>query len=85
MSNKVTCVDIDPVKIKKLNKGSIPIFEPILEAMVLKKAAVLIILTEWKEFRAHDFEEIRAQLVSPIIFDGRNQYNAFMLEEKVFE
>jgi UDPglucose 6-dehydrogenase len=42
-------------------------------------------LTEWKEFRSPDFEEIKAQLVSPVIFDGRNQYNAFNLEEKGFE
>jgi UDPglucose 6-dehydrogenase len=51
----------------------------------LKKADALILLTEWKEFRSPDFEEIKTQLVLPIIFDGRNQYNAFNLEEKGFE
>ena len=51
---------------------------------VLKDTDALILLTEWKEFRSPDFEEIKSQLVSPIIFDGRNQYNAFDLEGKGF-
>ena len=52
---------------------------------VLKNASALILLTEWKEFRSPDFEEMKSQLKSPVIFDGRNQYNAFNLEEKGFE
>ncbi|MBE7634747.1 UDP-glucose dehydrogenase family protein [Tenacibaculum finnmarkense] len=52
---------------------------------VLKKATALIMLTEWKEFRSPDFTEIKQQLSFPVIFDGRNQYNAFNLEEKGFE
>ena len=52
---------------------------------VLKSSDALILLTEWKEFRSPDFVEIKKQLNSAIIFDGRNQYNAFNLEEQGFE
>lgn len=52
---------------------------------VLQNASALILLTEWKEFRSPDFEEIKSQLQQPVIFDGRNQYNAFNLESKGFE
>ena len=51
----------------------------------LNKADALLLLTEWKEFRAPDFDEIKSQLKNAVIFDGRNQYNAFKLEEKGFE
>jgi UDPglucose 6-dehydrogenase len=52
---------------------------------VLKGSEALILLTEWKEFRSPDFEEIKNQLKNPIIFDGRNQYNTFNLSERGFE
>jgi len=52
---------------------------------VLKYSDALVLLTEWKEFRLPDFEELKNQLNSPIIFDGRNQYNKFKLQEKGFE
>ena len=52
---------------------------------VLENADALILLTEWKEFRSPDFQEIKSQLVSPIVFDGRNQYNVFNLEKQGFE
>ena len=52
---------------------------------VLKDSDALVLLTEWKEFRSPDFEKIKTQLKTPVIFDGRNQYNTFNLEEKGFE
>jgi UDPglucose 6-dehydrogenase len=41
----------------------------------LDGADVLAIVTEWKEFRAPDFEAIKAKLKTPVIFDGRNLYD----------
>ncbi|CAM1339426.1 UDP-glucose dehydrogenase family protein [Tenacibaculum aestuarii] len=52
---------------------------------VLVDADALILLTEWKEFRSPDFSEIEKQLKTPVIFDGRNQYNSYSLEERGFE
>jgi UDPglucose 6-dehydrogenase len=42
----------------------------------LVDADALLIVTEWSEFRAPNFEEIKSKLKSPVIFDGRNIYDA---------
>ncbi len=41
----------------------------------LKGADALMLVTEWKEFRSPDFYEIKERLKTPVIFDGRNQYD----------
>lgn len=51
----------------------------------LKGADAMILLTEWKEFRSPDFEEIKKELREPVIFDGRNQYIAYNLEDRGIE
>tara|TARA_R110000823_G_scaffold272686_1_gene391922 strand:- start:7657 stop:8988 length:1332 start_codon:yes stop_codon:yes gene_type:complete len=51
----------------------------------LKGADAMILLTEWKEFRSPDFEELKVQLKQPVIFDGRNQYNHTLMEERGIE
>lgn len=38
-------------------------------------ADVIIILTEWKEFRMLDMDRIRKSMKKPVIFDGRNIYS----------
>ena len=44
-------------------------------AEALHGADALVIVTEWREFRSPDFEEIKAELRTPVIFDGRNLYD----------
>ncbi len=51
----------------------------------LDSSEALILLTEWKEFRSPDFQEIAKRLKSSIIFDGRNQYSAKRLKAQGFE
>jgi UDPglucose 6-dehydrogenase len=52
---------------------------------VLDNADALILVTEWKPFRNPDFDRIRAGLKSPIIFDGRNQYEPQHMRDSGFE
>ena len=52
---------------------------------VLNNSDALVLLTEWKEFRSPNFEELKNKLKNPIIFDGRNQYIAYDLEKKGLE
>ena len=43
-------------------------------------ADALVLITEWKEFRQPDFEEVAKLLRRPLIFDGRNQYDKKRLD-----
>jgi UDPglucose 6-dehydrogenase len=40
----------------------------------LENADALVIVTEWKEFRSPDFDELSRSLRDKVIFDGRNMY-----------
>ena len=50
-----------------------------------KDADALLLITEWKEFRQPDFEELAQLLKEPVIFDGRNQYDKNRLKKMGFE
>jgi UDPglucose 6-dehydrogenase len=45
----------------------------------LEDADALVIVTEWKEFRSPDFEEIARRLRHRVVFDGRNLYEPQMV------
>jgi UDPglucose 6-dehydrogenase len=58
-------------KAKELPVGkSISFAESAMEAA--KGAEALIIATEWPEFAAADLDQLRQQMHTPLIFDGRN-------------
>jgi UDPglucose 6-dehydrogenase len=41
----------------------------------LEGADVLVICTEWKTFRAVDYQAVKDKLNYPVIIDGRNLYD----------
>lgn len=51
---------------------------------VLDNADALILITEWKEFRSLDLDELSKRLNQKIIFDGRNIYPK-KIEDEGFE
>ena len=48
----------------------------------LENTDALLLLTEWNEFRRPDFNRVRDLLRDKIIFDGRNIYDRYILEER---
>jgi UDPglucose 6-dehydrogenase len=51
----------------------------------IKEAHALVIVTEWKEFKAPDFSEIKKQLLNPLIVDGRNLYTPALMQDLGFD
>jgi len=47
----------------------------------LKNADALVVVTEWQQFKAPDFDEIKTSLNNPVIFDGRNLYDTSMMSK----
>jgi len=47
----------------------------------LQGADALVVITEWKQFRSPDFEELKARLADAVVFDGRNLYEPGEVEE----
>ena len=45
-------------------------------------ADALVIMTEWRQFKAPDFDAIKAALKTPVIFDGRNLFEPSRMKER---
>lgn len=61
--------------------------QPMLQLCGTKEAAlhhadVLVIMTEWRQFKAPDFEVIKQSLKQAVVFDGRNLFDPVRMQEK---
>ena len=45
------------------------------QAAALDSSDALIIVTEWRQFKSPDFDQIVKMLKQPVVFDGRNLYD----------
>jgi UDPglucose 6-dehydrogenase len=52
--------------------------------LAVEGADALFLVTEWNEFRQPDFARIKAAMRQPVLFDGRNIWNATRLRELGF-
>ncbi len=51
---------------------------------VCEGADALLVATEWNQFRNPDFERVKASLVAPVLFDGRNLYSPSIIARRGF-
>lgn len=80
----VSVFDPEAIKnVQQLMKSRIQYAENMYSS--LTKADALIIATEWSEFRTPDFEQIKNELRSPTIFDGRNLFEPSQMKKMEFQ
>ena len=59
------------------SQDGLTLYETSAETLI--GADALVVMTEWQEFRSPDFDGIKRELSSPVIFDGRNLYEPDVL------
>jgi UDPglucose 6-dehydrogenase len=70
-------VAYDPIAMDEARRvlGEAPHVEYAASPMAACEGAdALVVVTEWKEFRSPDFDELKRRLREPLLFDGRNLY-----------
>ncbi|MFL6698934.1 MAG: UDP-glucose dehydrogenase family protein [Vitreoscilla sp.] len=49
------------------------------QSQALVGSDALLIVTEWRQFKSPDFEQIRSTLKQPVVIDGRNLYDPALM------
>ncbi len=68
---------------QEIESGKVLLSEHQYDAV--KDADAMVLVTEWKPFRQPDFIAMKKIMKSPVVFDGRNQYDPETMEELGFE
>jgi UDPglucose 6-dehydrogenase len=55
------------------------------QAAALQGSDALLIVTEWRQFKSPDFEQIKAALRQPVVIDGRNLYDPVLMKSMGIE
>jgi UDPglucose 6-dehydrogenase len=55
------------------------------EYHALEGADAMVLVTEWPQFRKPDWERVKELLATPVVFDGRNQYDPGKMKKLGFE
>jgi UDPglucose 6-dehydrogenase len=66
----------------EIAKGQVVLVED--EYAAVENAAAIVLMTEWSEFRLPDWDQLKARMASPVVFDGRNIYARDQLVERGF-
>lgn len=78
----------DPVACKEAARilGEKPGLEIVFNAYDAATGAdAVIIVTEWREFRTPDWEQLRTLMKCPVVFDGRNLFSPAIVKALGFE
>lgn len=64
-------------------EGKIKSFDNKYDCLIGSDA--LVTMTEWREFRVPDFNEVKSRLKTKVIFDGRNLYETEKIKSEGFD
>ena len=80
---RVIAYDAKAIETSKIALGEIADQVTFADNMneAVKGSDALVVMTEWKEFRQPNFQELAEQLSKKVIFDGRNVYEPATLAE----
>jgi UDPglucose 6-dehydrogenase len=86
MKERCEIVAYDPAAMERARKefADAPIIFAESAYEAAEKSDALLILTDWEEFAALDFQRLRQALNHPILIDGRNLYSREEMESQGF-